>query len=128
MKNQISRIVHLCAILVILLSFIACQGPAGQNGLDGKINVNSVLVENVPIVVGVNVIDLPELTQEILNNGLIQVYYKNRTAIVDIWNELPFSPEGNLALELSSFRIGKVVIHSINLDQNLDFRIVLISE
>ena len=50
------------------------DGADGVDGTNGNANVVSVLVPGVDITIGRNTISLPELTEDIFNNGFVIGY------------------------------------------------------
>lgn len=94
-------------------------GPAGPNGVS---NITTVLFENQDLISGEIEFDVPELTQEIFDSGLVYGYFTQNTTQ---WISLPFSNIQNLGTEeepiltsltlLEVFRIevGKIVVFSL---------------
>ena len=81
--------------------FFSCQGPEGPQGLDGNANVISInyliLASDwqevgkpgeVGFLLAVD-LDVPEITQDIVDHGLVLAYY--RATDSDPWTALPFT-------------------------------------
>lgn len=102
------------------------QGTAGADGLDGQdgnANVSSILFENIAIVVGNNDIDIPELTQDIFDNGLVHAYAQASSAS---WEPLPIATGGSIILEINKILVGSVQL-TATFSQNLNIRFVLVA-
>lgn len=103
------------------------QGTAGTDGLDGQdgnANVSSVLLQNVAIVVGNNNFDIPELTQDILDNGLVYAYAQTLSST--FWEPLPIATGGSIILDIDRIFVGSVQL-TATFSQNLNIRFVLVA-
>ncbi len=104
------------------------QGPAGQDGQDGEdgnANVVSVLFENQSVVIGDNVLDIPELTQDIYDNGGIIGYV---TVIGNnYWEAFPVTSGGSVILEIDRIEVGSITLRSTFDQSGLNFRFILIA-
>ncbi len=125
-------------ILVLILFLSACaedgvdgqigpQGPAGAdgaNGQDGNANVVSVLFENQTISNGDNVFDIPELTQEIFDTGIVYAYVT--VTGNNYWEVLPLSIGQQIILEIDKIEVGKATLRATFNQSNLKLRFVLV--
>lgn len=87
--------------LLLLVSFSACEGPVGPAGPKGNANVisiNYLVLESDWTEVGkpgdegfflAVDLDVPEITQDIVDNGLVLAYYRANDN--DPWTALPFT-------------------------------------
>lgn len=147
------KIKYLSLIFIALLT-VSCaveDGTDGMNGLDGAdgidglpgpagpsgvSNVTTVLFENQELASGEIEFDVPELTQDIFDKGLVYGYFSQNTTQ---WVSLPFSSLQNLGTEeepilasltlLEVFRIevGKIVVFSLlEPEAPVDIRFVLV--
>ena len=124
------------SILILILIFNSCssedgvdgqigpQGVAGTNGQDGNANVVSVLFENQTISSGFNVFDIPELTQEIFDMGLVYGYVT--VTGNNYWEPLPISEVQKIILEIDKIEVGKVTLRATFTQSNLRLRFVLV--
>ncbi|GAB1857706.1 hypothetical protein MHTCC0001_25430 [Flavobacteriaceae bacterium MHTCC 0001] len=148
-----SKIKYLLLISLVVLS-VSCsaedgtdgadgmdgaQGPAGPAGEDGNANVISILVEGFELEVGNNEISIPELTNEIASNGLVQGYIAGTE--VNQWFSLPFSQlvevvtetedgpgttfTSTIVLEVLSIEPGQLVVFSL-IEGPVNLRFVLV--
>lgn len=125
-------------ILVLILVLSACaddgvdgqigpQGPAGAdgaNGQDGNANVVSVLFENQTISNGDNVFDIPELTKEIFDTGIVYAYVT--VTGNNYWEVLPLSLGQQIILEIDKIEVGKATLRATFNQSNLRLRFVLV--
>lgn len=126
-------------ILVLILVLSACsaedgvdgqigpQGPAGAdgaNGQDGNANVVSVLFENQTISNGDNVFDIPQLTQEIFDTGIVYAYVT--VTGNNYWEVLPLSLGQQIILEIDKIEVGKATLRATFNQSNLRLRFVLV--
>ncbi|TVZ52186.1 hypothetical protein [Dokdonia sp. Hel_I_53] len=96
------------------------QGPAGE---DGNANVSSILLENQTITTGNTIIDIPELTQEIYDTGIVYAYVT--VTGNEYWEVLPLSSSGSIILEIDRIEVGRVTLRSTFTQSNLRLRFVL---
>ena len=99
------------------------DGVEGPAGLDGNANVTSVLLENISFVAGDKDLSVTELTQDILDNGVVIGYLRNSGE--STWFALPLS-FGGFELFIQSIQLGSVTIRSNYVGNGTDFRFVLI--
>ncbi|MBG6131587.1 hypothetical protein IWQ47_003094 [Aquimarina sp. EL_43] len=125
-------------ILVLILVLSACaddgvdgqigpQGPAGAdgaNGQDGNANVVSVLFENQTISNGDNVFDIPQLTKEIFDTGIVYAYVT--VTGNNYWEVLPLSLGQQIILEIDKIEVGKATLRATFTQSNLRLRFVLV--
>ena len=97
------------------------QGPAGE---DGNANVVSVFLENQSVSIGITTFMIPELTQEIYDNGLIYGYVTVNGN--DFWEAMPLSTGGNIILDINRIRLGEVDLEATFSQSGLNFRFILI--
>ncbi len=103
------------------------QGTAGADGLDGQdgnANVSSILLQNAAIVVGNNDFDIPELTQDIFDNGLVYAYAQTLSSTS--WEPLPIASGGSVILDINRIFVGSVEL-TATFAQNLNIRFVLVA-
>ncbi|WP_299258940.1 hypothetical protein [uncultured Aquimarina sp.] len=98
-------------------------GPQGPSGQDGNANVVSVSVDAYTVAIGQNEILVPELTQEIYDNGFVFGYTTVNGN--SFWETLPVVINENTLLDIDRIEVGKIILTS-TFDQTLDFRFVLI--
>lgn len=131
MKNVISKNKFVLVVLITVL-FFSCagedgaMGPPGQdgaNGQDGNANVISVLIPNVSFVDGEKTLSVPELTQDILDNGAVIGYLRNTGE--STWFALPLSFSG-FEVYIQSLQLGSITIRANYVGNQTDFRFVLI--
>tara|TARA_R110000868_G_scaffold289544_4_gene549772 strand:- start:295 stop:804 length:510 start_codon:yes stop_codon:yes gene_type:complete len=99
------------------------QGTAGQDGEDGNANVTSILFEDQTILIGNNDFAIPQLTQEIFDNGVVLAYLKGTDGS---WQPLPLIQEGNIALDIDRISVGNIRLTATFTSLNLNFRFILI--
>jgi hypothetical protein len=97
------------------------QGPAGE---DGNANVISVFLENQTVSIGITTFAIPELTQEIYDNGLVYGYVTVNGN--DFWEAMPLSTGGNIILDINRFRVGEIDLEATFNQSGLNFRYILI--
>lgn len=85
-------------------------GPAGQDGVDGNSNVTTVILEDVSLQLGLNEISVPQLTQDIFDEGLVYVYI---TQEAGVWFTLPFTEESNVGTEEEPVLVSLVLVKMI---------------
>ncbi len=105
---------------------IGLQGPAGTAGQDGNANVVSVLLENQTIKKGQNIFEIPELTQEIADSGLVYVYGRGANPDDLAWVPLPNFDNGVLQGYIEKIDVGKVFLQATNADTGVSLRFVLV--
>ena len=105
------------------------QGPAGvdgEDGEDGNANVVSVFVPDVAITVGRNTIMIPELTEDIFNNGFV-IGYVTIAGNTNVWETIPvIVGGGDVALDITQIRVGELDLDA-TFNQTLDFRFILVA-
>ncbi|WP_201739407.1 collagen-like protein [Dokdonia sinensis] len=102
------------------------QGPAGedgQDGEDGNANVVSITIDGFPIVSGINNITIPEVTQDIVDNGLVLGY--TTVSGNPFWETLPVVTGGSVILDIDRIFLETVRLTS-TFNQTLDFRFLII--
>lgn len=111
------------------------KGDPGEDGTGTETGVISVVLENQTLSPGLNEFDVPELTQDIFDNGVVYAYV---TADPEIWFALPFSELQNfgteeepvltsvILVELVGIEVGKVLLSSILEEGTIDVRFVLV--
>ena len=97
------------------------QGEPGQDGEDGNANVVTVLFENKTYVVPLTDFAIPEITQEILDYGVVLGYLN---VINNTWYPLPYN-YGELEMHIFSIQPGTLRLAS-NGDGAANFRFVII--
>jgi len=136
MRNAILKfklmVMALGAILILSCSgedgmdgAIGPQGVDGIDGQDGNANVVSVLVSGVDIAAGSNTIDLPELTQDIFDNGFI-IGYVTIPERPNFWESIPVVIGSEVRLDITEFTVGSVILDA-TFNQTLNFRFVLVA-
>jgi len=136
-KSTILKTKYLALALLVAFSFSCSpedgeQGPAGEqgiagtNGQDGNANVTSVLFENQTINTGGNnLFAIPELDQDIFDNGVVYAY-----ATVTgngYWEVLPLSDAGDIILEIDRIEVGQATLRATFTQSNLRLRFVLVA-
>ncbi len=99
-------------------------GATGNPGQDGNANVVSVLFENQTLLIGDNVFDIPELTQEIFDTGLVHVY-ATRTGS-SYWEILPISSGGQIVIKVHQIRVGRVILRTTEEVFDVVFKFILV--
>ncbi|MHA7059319.1 hypothetical protein ACWGOQ_0018980 [Aquimarina sp. M1] len=100
------------------------EGPQGPAGQDGNANVVSVLLENQTINTGDTVFDIPELTQEIYDTGIVYAYVT--VTGNQYWEVLPLSSSQNIILEIDRIEVGRITLRATFTQSNLRLRFVLV--
>ncbi|MDH7447265.1 hypothetical protein [Aquimarina sp. 2201CG14-23] len=120
-------------MMAFALVLTSCDGEDGANGLDGAIgsqgedgnaNVVSVLLENQTINNGDTVFDVPQLTQEIYDTGIVYAYVT--VTGNDYWEVLPLSLGQQIILEIDKIEVGKITLRATFTQSNLRLRFVLV--
>ncbi|WP_298532990.1 hypothetical protein [uncultured Algibacter sp.] len=160
MKTVLSKMKYILLALVVVLAFSCSaedgapgeqgpqgvqgpQGPQGEQGEQGPAGESgegsgavTVLLENQTLSPGVNEFSVPELTQDIFDNGLVYAYV---TADPTVWFALPFSDIQNLGteeepilstvilVEMVAIEVGKVFLSSILEEGTINVKFVLVS-
>lgn len=104
------------------------DGVNGQDGVDGQngnANVTSVLFENQTISTGDTVFDIPELTQEIYDSGIVYAYVT--VTGNEYWEVLPLSLGQQIILEIDKIEVGKATLKANFTQSNLRLRFVLVA-
>jgi hypothetical protein len=138
-KNNIMKNSIKLSLMILTILFMSCskdgvdgaigpKGENGSNGTDGNANVTSIILRDVVLPSTSNTtFDVPELTQEILDEGLIVAYFDaNRTVGTVIWRPFPdVSNNGKLAVLV--FQVGSIVIqntYSTSITAHLKFVLI----
>ncbi|SEK74870.1 hypothetical protein SAMN04487910_1016 [Aquimarina amphilecti] len=130
MKTTMKFLTYVMMAFALVLT--SCDGEDGANGLDGAIgpagqdgnaNVVSISVDAYTVAIGQNEILVPELTQDIYDNGLVFGY----TTVNGnpFWETLPIVINENTLLDIDRIEVGKIILTS-TFDQTLNFRFVII--
>ncbi|WP_343766323.1 collagen-like protein [Gangjinia marincola] len=99
------------------------QGPQGIPGEDGNANVISVVFNDVDISIGNNIIDIPEITQEVVDSGVVLGYVT--CCGNDFWETLPLVISTEVRLDID--RIGLEYLRLVStFNQTLNFRFIII--
>ncbi len=125
MENVISKTKYLFISLIIVLAFScsAEDGADGADGADGNANVTSVQINGVSFIDGETSYSVSELTQDILDNGVVISYFRDSGA--STWFALPLSLSG-FEVFIQSIQLGTITIRANYNASNIDFRFVLI--
>ncbi|WP_282123064.1 collagen-like triple helix repeat-containing protein [Algibacter mikhailovii] len=158
MKTVLSKIKYIALSLMVVLAFSCSaedgapgeQGPQGVQGPQGAQGEKgdkgdpgesgsggaiSVLLENQTLTLGEMVFDVPQLTQDIFDNGLVYGYV---TVDPAIWLSMPVTQLQNIGteeepvlasiviIEIIGMEVGKVYINSL-IEGAVDLRFVLIN-
>ena len=86
----------------------------------------SVFVPEISIVSGRNTITIPELTEDIFNNGFV-IGYTTVSGNTNIWESIPvILRSGDVVLDITQIRVGELDLDS-TINDFLDFRFVLVA-
>lgn len=99
------------------------DGADGQNGEDGNANVASVTFNAYSIVIGNNEFSIPEITQDIYDNGLVMGYVTVNGN--DFWETMPIVSSGSVILDVDRIYLGGLRVVS-TFNQTVNFRFVII--
>lgn len=90
-------------------------GPAGPTGPQGDANVTSVTFDSISVPTnGTYTVDIPAITQAIVDSGVVQAYYK--FAYIDDWVPLPYYAYFNNNLVwiiIERIQLGQVVLSNV---------------
>ena len=100
------------------------DGTNGEDGQDGNANVVSVTFEAKEIVIGQNIFEVPQITQDIFDSGVVLGYVT--VSGNNFWETLPIVVGGNVVLDIDRIGLGEVTLTS-TFDQTLDFRFIIIA-
>lgn len=100
------------------------DGADGQDGEDGNANVISILLTNQTISNGDNIFDIPELTQDIVDNGFVYGYITVNGN--DFWEDMPLSIGGDIIIEIDRIELEQITLRSTFDQSNLNIRFVLV--
>lgn len=133
MKNLVLKTKYLVLTLIVAFNFSCSpedgatgpEGPAGLDGMDGNANVTSVLFENQTINNGDNLFNIPELTQDIFDNGIVYAYVT--VTGNDYWEVLPLSIGQDIILEIDRIEVGSATLRATFSQSNLRLRFVLVA-
>ncbi|MBW8244440.1 collagen-like protein [Muricauda oceani] len=133
---KILKLSKLFSLLFALLLFGACsdgedgavgpqgeQGVQGEPGEDGNANVKSYLFEDQSFMAGEVPFDLPAVTQDILDNGVVLAYLRPLNA--NLWFGIPYYYQTS-SLTVYGIFPGTVTLSSTFDVNNYDFRFVVI--
>lgn len=102
-------------------------GTDGADGADGNANAISVLFENVLIAAEGNVnLNVPELTQDIVDNGLV-IGYVTWLGNSGYYSLPYFEDNGLLKIEIDYYEVGEIRIlnyHTYSVDRDFKFIII----
>jgi len=133
MKTTVKFLTYVMMAFALVLT--SCDGEDGANGLDGAIgpegpsgqdgnaNIVSVLLENQTLTNGDTVFDIPQLTQEIYDTGIVYAYVT--VTGNDYWEVLPLSLGQDIILEIDKIEVGKITLRATFTQSNLRLRFVL---
>lgn len=120
--------------VVFTIGIISCSaedgmdgapGEQGVPGQDGNANVVSVFLENQSVSIGATTFMIPQLTQEIYDNGFVYGYVTLPGN--DTWEPFPLSdPVGTIIAEIDAIGVGQIIIRTTFGQNNLNFRFVLV--
>ena len=105
------------------------QGPAGidgedgEDGEDGNANVTSVTFNGYSIATGTNQFDIPEITQDIYDHGIVLGYVT--VSGNPFWESIPVVIGTEVRLDIDRIYLGGLQMISA-FDQLLNFRFVII--
>ena len=154
MRTVLSKTNYIVLSLLVILAFscstedgaIGPEGPVGAQGVQGlqgekgdqgdpgNGGIVSVFLADQTLVLGENEFDVPQLTQDIFDNGLVYAYI---TGDSSIWLSLPVSQLQNLGtdeepafasvtvVEMVGIQVGKVFLSSL-VEGATDIRFVLV--
>jgi len=135
MKNAILKTKYVVLALSILFTF-SCSpedgemGPEGPAGQDGNANVTTVILRGQSLSPqSIIDFDVPQLTQDIFDKGLVYVYVDDSPSTGEnSWRILPIIRfSGEKLVDLQEIKVGQIVI--VNYTKTpliVDFKIVLI--
>lgn len=119
-------------IALFTIALTACSSEDGKDGVDGQqgipgedgnANVKTYVFENVALTTGNNnVFLLPELTEDIVDNGVVLGYVSN---MEDAWYPMPYLDFGE-SVALYYVTVGSLALSSTIDSQELNFKFVLI--
>ena len=127
MKSTIKLLTYVIFFFTLTLTSISCDGEDGSEGpigQDGNANVISVLLEDQTISDGNNVFDIPQLTQEIYDTGIVYAYVTVNGN--DYWEVLPLSLSEQIILEIDNIAVGRITLKATFTQSNLKLRFVLV--
>ncbi|WP_421811061.1 collagen-like triple helix repeat-containing protein [Flagellimonas sp.] len=99
------------------------QGIQGEPGEDGNANVRSYLFEDQSFIAGEVPFDLPAITQDILDNGVVLSYLRPQGA--NFWYGIPYYYQSS-SLTVYGIFPGTVRLSSTFDVTSYDFRFVVI--
>jgi len=103
-------------------------GPVGAPGADGKdgANIQTFLFTNKSVVLtGFNTFNVPAITQDIVNQGVVLVYFRSTGSTTGFYS-LPYV-ENDRNISLSSYGVGYINIKTNFNGGGLDFKVVVIA-
>ncbi|MFD2563634.1 hypothetical protein [Aquimarina rubra] len=133
MKTTMKFLTYVMMAFALVFTTASCDGEDGANGLDGAIgpagqdgnaNVVSVLLENQTLNNGDTIFDVPQLTQEIYDTGIVYAYVT--VTGNDYWEVLPLSLGQDIILEIDKIEVGRITLRATFTQSNLRLRFVLV--
>jgi hypothetical protein len=103
-------------------------GPVGPQGPPGNANVQSyLLLSQSTSSAGTTSLNVPAITQAIVDEGQVYVYVRNAGDASKGWFSVPFS-QGNQTITLVNYTVGTVNLQATqNEASSYDFKVVVIS-
>ena len=99
-------------------------GQDGQDGEDGNANVTSILLIDQTISDGNNVFTIPELTQDIVDNGFVYGYITVNGN--NYWEDMPLSIGGDIIIEIDRIELEQITLKATFNQSGLNIRFVLV--
>lgn len=100
------------------------DGEDGQDGQDGNANVTSILLTDQTITNGANVFNIPELTQDIVDNGFVYGYITVNGN--NFWEDLPVSIAGDIIIEIDQIELEQITLLATFNQSGINIRFVLV--
>ncbi len=132
-KNVILKTKYVLLALSMVSAF-SCSpedgemGPEGSAGQDGNANVTSVIFRDISLPQNsTTTFNVPELTQEILDKGLVTVHINlNTTAGYELWSPLPVVFFDKI-VKVAEIRVGEIDIQNRSIPLVGHLKVVLIA-
>lgn len=99
------------------------DGQDGEDGEDGNANVMSVTINDFSIVDGANDITIPQVTQDIVDSGLVLGYVT--VSGNAFWETIPVVTGGSVILDIDRIFLETVRL-TATFSQTLNFRFLII--